>query len=181
MVDLVLAQVRPFREQFRRPDFLSGAIHDVRILRPVPDGLAEHRDGDTIRRLFEQLASEAFADAVAHIGELIDPEVIHQTNLVLSETAPGIIDGERARTLAAIGIALVHGNAAEVVLESLHRVDHGARPIADARVQSTSRCHQQRKTAADLLVTNADVASLVMRHGTLPHLASGAPTRAALS
>ena len=49
--------------------------------------------------------------------------------------------------IAAIGIALVHGNTAEVVLESLHRVDHGSANF-DARVQSTSRCHQQRKAAA---------------------------------
>ena len=44
----------------------------------MPDGLAKHGGGDTLGRSLEELAGKAAADAVAHIEELADAEVVHQ-------------------------------------------------------------------------------------------------------
>jgi hypothetical protein len=88
------------------------AVHDGRVFRPMADALAE--GDDPVGGPLQQLPGKAAADAVAHIEEFADPEVVHQPELV-------------------IGIALVHRDAAEVVLELFHRVDHRGRPVADAR------------------------------------------------
>src|ERR1700730_14735993 len=66
-----------------------------------------------------------------------------------------------ARGLAAGSVALVHGDAAEVALELIPRIDDRCHPIADARVQPAARGDQQRKAGADVLVTEADVAFFV--------------------
>ena len=57
----------------------------------------------------------------------------------------GIVDRHWARGFAAIGVALVHCDAAEVVLEHLHRVYHRGRPVADTRVQPSAGGHQKRE------------------------------------
>ena len=90
----------------------------------------EDRGDDAIGRALQQLAGKAAADAVAHIEEFADAEMVHQPELVVGEGVPGIFGRHRAGRLAAIGVALVHRDAAEVVLEFLHRVDRGGRPIA---------------------------------------------------
>src|SRR5262249_38854163 len=107
------------------------------------------------------------ADAVAHVEELVDPEVIHQPELVVGERLPGVVDRHGAGRLAAIGVALVHRDAAEVVLKCFHRVDHRVRPIADAGVQAPTGGDQQREAGARLLVADADVALVIKRHGSL--------------
>jgi hypothetical protein len=140
-------------------------VHDVRVFRPVPDALAKHRGGDPLGRPFEELAGKTAADAVAHIEELADAEVVHQPELVVGESVPGVGDRHRAGGLAAIGVALVHRDAMEIVLERLHRVEHGGRPVADARVQAPAGGDQQREAGAGLLIADADVAFFVERHG----------------
>ena len=167
LIDHLVGDVGPVRLQGRRPDFLAGAVHDVRVLRPMADRLAEDGGDDPVRRLFQQLAGEAAADAEAHIGELVDPKVVHQSQLVFGEAAPRVVDGKRASALALVGIALIHGDAAEVRLEGFERVDHGIRPIVEPGVQSAARRHEQGEAAAGLFVTDADVASFVKRHGNL--------------
>jgi hypothetical protein len=61
--------------------------------------------------------------------------MVHQTELVLREGAPWVVDGERASRFAPMSVALVHRYAAEVGLERVHRVEYRGRPVADARVQ----------------------------------------------
>jgi hypothetical protein len=103
---------------------------------------------------------------------LADAEVIHQRKLIVGECVPRIVDRHRAGGFAAGGVALVHGDAAEVVLEMLHHVDDRVRPIADPRVQATARGGQQREAGTDLLVADADVAFFVERESSssLPSL-----------
>jgi hypothetical protein len=54
--------------EFGEPILVAVPIHDVRIFRPMADGLAEHRGYDAVRRWLQQLPGEAAADAVAHVG-----------------------------------------------------------------------------------------------------------------
>ena len=105
----------------------------------MPNGLAEHGGDDTPRRSLEELAGKAAADAVAHIEELADAEVVHQPQLVVGKGVPWVAGRDRAGALAANGVALIHRDAAEVVLEGLRSVEHRGRPIADTGVQSAAR------------------------------------------
>src|SRR3989449_4380882 len=129
--------------------------------------MAEQGGDHTVRRPLHQLPGKAAADAVAHVEELVDPEVIHQSELVVGECLPGVVDRHGAGGLAAIGVALVHRDAAEVVRERLHRVDHRGWPVADAGVQAPTGGDQQREAGARLLIADADVALVVERHGSL--------------
>src|SRR5262249_18342937 len=114
--------------------------------------------------------------------ELADAKVIHQPELVVGKGAPGVVDRDRAARFAAVGVALVHRDAAEVVRELCHRVDHRGRPVADAGVQAPTRADQQREAGASLLVTDADIALVVERHGSLSlHSVGSADTRTATS
>ena len=97
--------------------------------------------------------------------------MVHQPELVVGEGVPRVLDRHRTGEFAAIGIALVHGDAAEVVLELFHRIDNGSLPVADARIQSAAWDHQQREAGAGLLVANANVTPLMERHGNLPQTA----------
>jgi hypothetical protein len=58
-------------------------------------------------------------------------------------------------------LSLLTPDAAEVVLERLHRVEHRGRPVADARVQPPSGGHQKREAGACLLVAYTDIAFLI--------------------
>ena len=80
----------------------------------MPDRLTEHAGHDAIGGPLHELEGKRATDAVAHEEELPDAEVIHQPELVVGEGAPGIVDRDRAAQLAAVGIALVHRDAAEV-------------------------------------------------------------------
>ena len=93
--------------------------------------------------------------------------MVHQPQLVVGEGAPRVGDRDRSTGLAAVGVALVHGNAAEVVLERLHGVEHRGRPIADAGIQAPAGGDQKREAGASLLVADTDVALLIKRHGSL--------------
>src|SRR5215472_10948376 len=141
--------------------------HDVGVFRPVPDALVEHRRDDAVRRPLQQLPGEAAANAVAHVEEFADPEMVHQPKLVVGKGVPPVVDRHRSGRLAAIGVTLVHRDAAEVVLEFFHRVDCGGRPVADARIEPAAGSDQQREAPADLLVADADVSFLIERHGSL--------------
>jgi hypothetical protein len=144
-------------------------------------GLAEHGGHDALRRSLQQLAGEAAADAVAHVEEFADPEMVHQPKLVVGECVPRVLDRHRTGGIAAIGIALIHGDAAEVVLELFHRIENGGLPVADARIQSAARDNQQREAGADLLIANANVTLLIERHGNHSQTAGSQFTRARAS
>ena len=133
----------------------------------MPDRLAEHASHDAIGGPLHEFEGKRATDAVAHEEELADAQMIHQPELVVGEGAPGVVDRDRAGGLAAVGVALVHRDAAELVLELLHRVDHRGRPVADAGVQAPTGGDQQREAGARLLVADADVALVIERHGSL--------------
>ena len=168
LFDLRHGQIGPPRQQFGGPDILAGCIHVRPELRPVPDALAEYRGGDAPGRAFEQLAGKAAADAVAHIEELADAEMVHQPELVVGKGVPRVAGRDRAGGFAAIGVALVHRDNAEVVFQGLGRVEHGGRPVADPRVQAAAGGDQQWEAGTGLLVADADVAFLIKRHGSFP-------------
>src|SRR5690348_14036811 len=141
-------------------------IHDRGIFRSMADSLAEDGGNDPVGRPLHQLAGKTTADAVAHVKELADAEVIHQPKLVVGECIPRVINRHGASGFAIVGVALVHGYAAEVVLEYLHSVEHRSGPVNDAGVQAPTRGYQEWKTRARFLVTDADVASLVDWQGS---------------
>src|ERR1019366_9166781 len=60
--------------------------------------------------------------------------------------------------------ALVHRDAAELVLENLHRIEDGVGPVAHPGVQATSGHEEQRKATSGFLITDPDVTLLVKRH-----------------
>src|SRR5580700_9708016 len=111
-------QVGSLGKQFRSPDTPAGIVHDVRVLWPVPDSLADDASYNAVWRALHELKSEAAANAVTHKKELADAEMAHQPKLVISKCTPRIIDSDGTSRLAAIGVALVHCYAAEVVLKS---------------------------------------------------------------
>ena len=153
--------IGPALAQLLGPDVPAGVVHIVRFLRPVPDRLAQQRGRDALRRALHQLHRERAADAVAEEKELADAEMIHHAELIVGERAPGIVDRDRSGGLAVAGVALVHGDHAEVVLELLHDVDHRGRPVRDTRVQAAAGRRQQREAGADLGVADADIALLI--------------------
>ena len=59
VLDLRHGEVGPTREQLGGPDVFAGAVHHVRIVRPVPDSLAKHRR-DSLE-IFEQQNREDLA------------------------------------------------------------------------------------------------------------------------
>src|SRR3954464_13970390 len=87
--------------------------------------------------------------------------MIHHAELIIGERAPGIVDRDRSGGLAVAGVALVHGDNAEVVLELLHDVDHRVRPVRDTRIQAAARRRQYREAGADLRIADADLALLI--------------------
>jgi hypothetical protein len=62
-------------------------------------------------------------------GEWLGWLPVHQTQLVVGEGAPGIIDWDRTHGFAAASVALIHCDAAKVVLENVHRVENRVRPV----------------------------------------------------
>ena len=139
----------------------------------MADALTEDRGDDAVGRPLHQLPGKAAADAVAHVKEFADAEVIHQPKLVVGERIPRVIDRHRAGRFATVGVALVHRDAMEVVFKGLHRVEYGGRPIADPRVQAPAGGDQERETGAGLLVADADVALLIKRHGSFSFIRGG--------
>jgi hypothetical protein len=121
----------------------------------------------TVGGPLHELEGKGATDAVAHEKELPDAEVVHQPELVLREGTPGVVDRDRPTRLAAVGVALIHRDAAKVVLERFHGVEHSGGPIADAGVQAPTGGDQQWEAGAGLLVADADVALVVKRHGSL--------------
>src|SRR5215470_7641459 len=57
------------------PDVLPGIVHVIRLLRPVPDRLAQDSGDHALRRALLQLHPERAADAVAKEKKLADAEM----------------------------------------------------------------------------------------------------------
>src|SRR5215469_7432273 len=116
------------------PDVLPGIVHVIRLLRSVPYRLAQDGGDHALRRALHQLHPERAADAIAEEKKLANAKMVHHAELVVGEGVPGIVDRNRAGRVTVGGVALVHGNYAEVVLELLQDADHRGWPDADARV-----------------------------------------------
>jgi len=106
----------------------------------VSNRLAEDARYDSFGRTFHELERKWTTDAEAHEEELPNAEVIHKTQLVGGERTPRVIYRDGAAGLAAVRVALVHRDAAKVVLELLHCVEHLVRPVADQGVQPAAGC-----------------------------------------
>src|ERR1700733_2135337 len=105
----------------------------------MPDRLDQHARHHAFRRPLHQLEREATADTVAHEKELLDPEMVHQPQLIVGECVPWVSGGDWAAGLAAVRVALIHRDATELVLEYLHRVENRIGPVAYARVQGSAQ------------------------------------------
>src|ERR1700733_13425248 len=132
----------------------------------MTDRLNQHASHHTIRSPLHQLEREATADAVAHEEELLDAKVIHQPKLVVGKSTPRVIGWYRSAGLAAVRVALIHCDTAELVLEDFHRIEDGIRPIAHPGVQASAGCDKQWEAVAGLLIADANIAFLVERHGS---------------
>ncbi len=84
-----------------------GVVEKVAHLRTRSAGLRQHGCDNTIRRPPQEVPDEGAADAEAQHHELLDAQVIHQTELVIGMRIPRPVDLERAGGLAAIGVAQV--------------------------------------------------------------------------
>src|SRR5712692_8983712 len=134
----------------------------------MPNRLAEHAGHNAVGSPLHELESKRTPDTVAHEEELSDAEVVHQSQLIVGKGYPRVIDRNRAAGFTAVRVALVHRDAAELVFESLHGVEHCGGPIADAGVQAPAGGEQQREAGASLFVADADVAFFVERHAVSP-------------
>ena len=107
------------------------------------------------------------------------PQVIHQADVVVGVGVPRPIDLERAGGLAAIGVAQVGADAAELVLELRERVE-GIAVVEQGgrRVQAAAGDEQQREARALFLVADADRPFLVEGRGRAA--GSGLTERAAM-
>ena len=88
-----------------------------------PDRLRRHGGDDAIWRPLDQVPDEGPRNAEAQHHELIDLQVIHQTEMVVGVGIPRPVDLERAGGLAAVGVAQVRRDAAVLSLELLDRVE----------------------------------------------------------
>ena len=87
-------------EQRGSPDILAGFVHDIRVLRPVPDRLAEYAGHDAVRRPLHQLQGERAADAsiLAVLGDA-GVEVLRSTDDPLIEAFErGIVEAKAITT-----------------------------------------------------------------------------------
>ena len=95
-----------------------------------------------------------------------DAEVVHHAELVVGVGVPRPVDLERARGLAAIGVAQIRRDDAVFAFELFHRVKGMVREPRDRGIQPATGDDQQRKAGTDLFVMDADVTSLIERHGS---------------
>ena len=94
--------------------------------------------------------------------------MIHQSQLVVGKGSSRVIDRNRAARYTTVRVALVHRDAAELVFENLHGVEHRGGPIADTVVQASARGDQQRKAGAGLFAADADLTIFVERRAVSP-------------
>src|SRR5262245_38632659 len=93
--------------------------------------------------------------------------VIHQAELIVGIGVPWPVHFQRPCGLAALGIAQIGRDHAELVLELVERVERVGREARDRGVQPATGDDQQREAGTNLLIVDADVAFLVKWHGSL--------------
>src|SRR5256885_7298233 len=87
-------------------------------LRPESARLRQHGSDDTVGCPLQKVPNQRTTDAEAHHHELVDPQVIHQTDMVIGIGIPRPIDLERAGGLTAIGVAHVRSEEHTSELQS---------------------------------------------------------------
>ena len=98
--DLRHVELGPVGEQRGSPDILAGFVHYIRVLRPVPDRLAEYAGHDAVRRPLHELQGERAADAsiLAVLGDA-GVEVLRSTDDPLIEAFErGIVEAKAITT-----------------------------------------------------------------------------------
>ena len=124
----------PLGGQCRTPRLPEYAwVLRVAHLGPPAHRLRQHRRDHSIGRTLQEIPDERAADAEPHHHELVDPQMIHQGELVVGVGVPRPIDFNRAGGLAGRGVAEVRGDAAILSLELLDRVE-GELPVKNAMV-----------------------------------------------
>jgi hypothetical protein len=93
--------------------------------------------------------------------------MIHQAEMIVGIGVPWPVHFQRPRGLAALGVAQIGCDHAELVLKLLHRVERVGREARDRGVQPAAGDDHQREAGTDLLIVDADVALFVKRHGSL--------------
>src|SRR5262249_18354721 len=71
------------------------------------------------------------------------------------------------RGLAALGVAQIGRDHAELALELVERVERVGREARDRGVQPATRDDHQWEAGTDLLIVDTDVALVIKRHGSL--------------
>src|SRR5437763_11041280 len=136
-------------------------------LRPESARLRQHGSDDTVGCPLQKVPNQRTTNTEAHYQELVDPQVIHQTDMVIGIGIPRSIDLERAGRLPAIGVAHIREDAAIFSLELFDRIKRSAAHQAgDRRVQSPAGDEQQREAGAGLLVLDANGTFFVKRHSS---------------
>src|SRR5205823_411055 len=131
-------------------------------LRTPTHGLRQHSRDNTIGRTLQETPYERAADAETHHHELVDAQMIHQSELVVGVGIPRPVDLDRAGGLARGGIAQVRRDAAILSLELRNGVE--GRVAAEegyGRVQSAAGKQHQRETRPGLLIVDAHGAFFV--------------------
>ena len=96
---------RPAGAERRAPADDVVLIELVRQFRAEAAGLRQHGGDDAFGRALQQVPDERAADAEAHHQEFVDAEMVHQAKLVIGIGIPRAVDLDRARGLAAVGVA----------------------------------------------------------------------------
>src|SRR5262249_30259190 len=124
--------------------------------------LRQHRCGNSSRCALQKTPDERAADAEAHYRELVDPQMIHQAELVVGIGFPWALDLDRAGGLAARSVAQVRRDAAILSLELLDRIKgRVAGKEGNGRVQPSARKQQQWEAGTGLFIVDPHRASFI--------------------
>jgi hypothetical protein len=94
-----------------------------RAFQDAADGLRQHGCGNAIWGALQQIPDEGAADAEAHHHELVEAQMIHESELILDVGFPGALDLDRTGPLAARRVAQVRCDTAVFAVELLDRVE----------------------------------------------------------
>jgi hypothetical protein len=71
----------------------------------------ENRSRDSLWRKFYELEGKADPNAAAQDVEFVEPEMVHQSQMIFSVVVPAMIYGDISARMA--GISLIHGDGLE--------------------------------------------------------------------
>ncbi len=149
-----------------RPVLHVVPVEEVRHFRPKAAWHGGHGSDDALGRPLQHFPDEGTADAKTEDQKLADPQMIHQSELVVGIRIPWPVDLHWTVGTSTVGVPQIHRDASVLVAEDSHRVEgRFFRKIADCRIQSAAGNNQQRKAGASLVVVNLKGASFVVWHG----------------